>query len=196
MPGNNLTRQEAAERSSHLKVHHYDISIDVTKGEETFIAHTKVTFDCNQPGYSTFIDAVGKRIISARLNGSALDISKFDGESLTLPNLQITNECEIEIEAIYSKSGEGLQRSVDPVDNEVYLYSQGETAFIRNMYPCFDQPDLKATFNFTVTAPSHWEVISNTPVAAKTDVGRHHRSLSEFPTCGSADISLGCHRIV
>ncbi len=171
MPGNNLTRQEAAERSSHLKVHHYDISIDVTKGEETFIAHTKVTFDCNQPGSSTFIDAVGKRIISARLNGSALDISTFDGESLTLPNLQATNECEIEIEAIYSKSGEGLQRSVDPVDNEVYLYSQGETAFIRNMYPCFDQPDLKATFNFTVTAPSHWEVISNNPVATKNDVG-------------------------
>ena len=70
----------------------------------------------------------------------------------------------------YSNTGEGLQRSVDPVDNEVYLYSQGETAFIRKMYPCFDQPDLKATFTLTAIAPKHWSVISNSPVAEKLDL--------------------------
>ena len=171
MPGNNLSRAEAAERSNHLKVHHYDIALDVTTGEETFLARTKVTFSCSKDGYSTFIDAVGKKIISATLNGEAVDTSSFDGQSLALSNLKSENELVIEIEAIYSKSGEGLQRSVDPVDNEVYLYSQGETAFIRNMYPCFDQPDLKATFDFTVIAPSHWEVISNNPVKSKTDLG-------------------------
>ena len=171
MPGNNITRAEAAERSAHLKIHHYEVLLDVTKGEETFIARTKVTFDCNRPGYSTFIDAVGKRVISAELNGLAIDISTFDGESLTLKDLKESNELIVEVEAIYSKSGEGLQRSVDPVDNEVYLYSQGETAFIRNMYPCFDQPDLKATFAFSVIAPGHWEVISNNPVQNKSDLG-------------------------
>jgi aminopeptidase N len=171
MPGNNLTRAEAAERSAHLKVHHYDVFIDVTQGEVTFIARTKVTFDCDKPGYSTFIDAAGKRIISAALNGNPVDTSNFGGEFLALKDLKSSNELVIEIEAIYSKSGEGLQRSVDPVDNEVYLYSQGETAFIRNMYPCFDQPDLKATFAFTVVAPKHWEVISNNPVSKTTDIG-------------------------
>ena len=171
MPGNNLTRAEAAERSAHLSIHHYDVSIDVTRGEETFIATTKVTFACNKPGYSTFIDAVGKRIISATLNGAEVDTSSFTGESLVLSNLQAENNLEISVEAIYSKSGEGLQRSVDPVDKEVYLYSQGETAFIRNMYPCFDQPDLKSTFTFTAIAPSHWEVLSNNPLAKKTDLG-------------------------
>jgi len=70
----------------------------------------------------------------------------------------------------YSKTGEGLQRSVDPVDNEVYLYSQGETAFIRKMYPCFDQPDLKATFTLTAIAPNHWSVISNNPVKEKVEL--------------------------
>jgi aminopeptidase N len=70
----------------------------------------------------------------------------------------------------YSNTGEGLQRSVDPVDNQVYIYSQGETAFIRKMYPCFDQPDLKATFNLSVIAPNHWQVISNNPVKEKTEL--------------------------
>ena len=171
MPGNNLSRAEAHERSSILKVHNYQVELDVTQGDETFYAKTKVTFSCNKQGANTFIDAVGKRLISATLNGKAIDSSNFTGQSLHLKDLQADNELIVEIEAIYSKTGEGLQRSVDPVDNEVYLYSQGETAFIRNMYPCFDQPDLKATFDFTVTAPSHWEVISNNPVKKLSDLG-------------------------
>ena len=171
MPGNNISRAEAAERSSHLSVKHYDIHLDVTTGEETFHATSTVHFSCNKPGYDTFIDAVGKRIISATLNGSPVDTSNFDGETVYLKNLQAENVLTIEIEAVYSKSGEGLQRSVDPVDNEVYLYSQGETAFIRNMYPCFDQPDLKANFDISAIAPAHWQVISNNPVKSTTDMG-------------------------
>ncbi|NDA36640.1 MAG: hypothetical protein EBX82_04640 [Actinobacteria bacterium] len=142
MPGNNISRAEAAERSSHLSIKHYEVLLDVSGGAESFIATTKVSFDCNKVGYESFIDAVGKRIISATLNGQSVDVSNYDGESVFLKNLQASNELVIEIEAIYSKSGEGLQRSVDPVDNEVYLYSQGETAFIRNMYPCFWWDDL------------------------------------------------------
>jgi len=170
MPGNNLSRAEAADRSAHLKIHHYDVTLDVTTGEETFYSKSKVTFACSKPGYSTFIDAVGKRLISATLNGKPIEPSEFTGQSLFLKDLKAENELTVEVEAIYSKTGEGLQRSVDPVDNEVYLYSQGETAFIRNMYPCFDQPDLKSTFDFTVIAPAHWEVISNNPVKNKSDV--------------------------
>ena len=170
MPGNNLSRAEATDRSAHLRIHNYEVTLDVTTGDNTFYSKSKVTFACSKPGYSTFIDAVGKRLISATLNGKSIDSSEFTGQSLFLKDLQAENELVVEVEAIYSKTGEGLQRSVDPVDNEVYLYSQGETAFIRNMYPCFDQPDLKATFDFTVIAPSHWEVISNNPVKNKSVV--------------------------
>jgi len=169
MPGNNLSRAEAFERSNLLKVDNYQVTIDVTKGSETFYAKSIVKFRCNQPGASTFIDAVGKKLISATLNGASIPDSKFTGQSLQLDELKSENELIIEIEAVYSKTGEGLQRSVDPVDNEVYLYSQGETAFIRNMYPCFDQPDLKATFDFKVIAPSHWQVISNNPVKSSLE---------------------------
>jgi len=171
MPGNNISRAEAAERSSRLSIKGYEVLLDVSGGPESFLATTKVSFDCNKVGYESFIDAVGKRIISATLNGEGVDVSNYDGESVFLKNLQAQNELIIEIEAIYSKSGEGLQRSVDPVDNEVYLYSQGETAFIRSMYPCFDQPDLKATFSFTAIAPGHWQVISNNPVKEVIEIG-------------------------
>ena len=170
MPGLNSTRAEAAERSAHLAVASYELTLDLTTGDETFISETKIKFSCNKPGYETFLDAVGKNVISATLNGQNVDTANYDGESIFIKNLAAENELVIQMNGLYSKTGEGLQRSVDPVDNEVYLYSQGETAFIRKMYPCFDQPDLKATFTLTVIAPNHWSVISNNPVKEKVEL--------------------------
>ena len=171
MPGLNLSRTEAKDRAEHLYVNSYAVTLDVTKGEETFYSKSEVSFTCNKPGYATFIDAVGRSVISATLNGAAVDVSGFDGESIFITNLAADNVLVIELEAEYSKSGEGLQRSVDPADGEVYLYSQGETAHIRNMFACFDQPSLKATFTLTVTTPGHWAAVSNNPVESKVVKG-------------------------
>ena len=170
MPGLNSTRAEAAERSNHLAIKSYQVSLDLTLGDEIFESITVVKFSCNKAGYETFIDAVGRNVIKATLNGQVVDTANYDGESIFIKNLATENELVIHMNGLYSKTGEGLQRSVDPVDNEVYLYSQGETAFIRKMYPCFDQPDLKATFTLDVTAPAHWQVISNNPVREKIDL--------------------------
>ena len=170
MPGLNSTRAEAAERSNHLAIKSYQVSLDLTLGDEIFESITVVKFSCNKAGYETFIDAVGRNVIKATLNGQVVDTANYDGESIFIKNLATENELVIHMNGLYSKTGEGLQRSVDPVDNEVYLYSQGETAFIRKMYPCFDQPDLKATFTLEVTAPAHWQVISNNPVREKIDL--------------------------
>ncbi len=166
MPGINISRSEALERSEHLAVDSYNVFLDVSGTGDTFIAKSTVKFSCKTPGYNTFIDAVALRIISATLNGQSVDTSTFDGQTLFINNLAAENELTIEAEVAYSNTGEGLQKSVDPADNEIYLYSQGETAHIRKMYPCFDQPDLKATFTLSVLAPSHWEVLSNNPVGS------------------------------
>ena len=164
MPGSNISRSEALERSEHLTVESYEVFLDVTGTGETFFARSTVKFDCDQVGYDTFIDAVAERVISATLNGSPVNTNGYDGETIHLLNVQEHNVLVIEVEPRYSKSGEGLQKSFDPADNETYLYSQGETAYIRQVYPCFDQPNLKATFSLSVLAPQHWEVISNNPV--------------------------------
>ena len=186
MPGVNISRSEAAERAKHLTIESYDISLDLTVGSEVFLSTSRILFSCNTAGYDTFIDAVGKSIKSAILNGQSLDTSRYDGETLLVPGLSTKNELVIVMEGSYSNTGEGLQRSVDPVDNEAYLYSQGETAYIRKVYACFDQPSLKAEFTFHVTAPAHWEVISNNPVATKVEAdGKTHWSFTKTPRISS-----------
>ena len=82
---------------------------------------------------------------------------------MRLPGLAADNVAVITATGRYTNTGEGLHRFVDPVDDEVYLYSQFEVPDSRRMYPVFEQPDLKARFTFTVTAPAHWQVVSNSP---------------------------------
>ncbi len=88
-------------------------------------------------------------------------MSGFDGSRLELPGLAEANELVVDAVCAYSRTGEGLHRFVDPVDGEVYLYTQFETYDAHRMYACFDQPDLKANFTLQVTAPSHWTCVSN-----------------------------------
>lgn len=169
MSGTNLKQVEAAERSQILKVESYKIDLDVTTGAETFLVKTTIKFAGLKPGATTFIDCVGKRVISAKLNGADFD-PKFDGESIFLPAIAVDNTLEIEHEGIYSHSGEGLHRFVDPADDEVYLYTQFETGDARRMYACFDQPDQKATFAISTITPKHWEVISNYGIESTKDL--------------------------
>ena len=177
MPGVNLTRDEAATRSALVKTHSYQIDLDLTSSTETFIATTCVKFSGLKPGQSTFIDAVGKRVISATLNGVAFEVKDYDGQTIHLPALSAENELCLEIEGIYSNTGEGLHRFVDPADNEVYLYTQFETGDARQMYACFDQPDQKATFTISAITPKHWEVISNYDIDSVTDIDANSKKV-------------------
>ncbi len=157
----NLTRDQAAERAALVTVDNYRIDLDLTTGDKVFRSVTTVTFDA-LPGAETFIDIAADTVHSATLNGVALDVSAYDESTgIALTGVQATNVLVVEADCRYSNTGEGLHRFVDPVDNEVYLYSQFETADAKRMFACFDQPDLKATFAVTVTAPAHWQVISN-----------------------------------
>ncbi len=172
MPGMNLTRQEAAERADVVtRVHSYDIRLDLTGSARAFASTTTVVFDA-VPGSSTFIDAVTDSVQRVRLNGRDLDPAEVsDGVRIQLPELAESNELTVEAQALYTNTGEGLHRFVDPVDDEVYLYTQFEVPDSRRMYAVFEQPDLKAEFTFTVTAPAAWTVVSNQPVDSREEQG-------------------------
>ncbi len=172
MPGKNLTRDEAIARAAIVSVDHYDVELDLTTSEKTFRTRTTVSFTSPEPGAATFIDLIAESVESVTLNGEQLDAAQlFDGVRLQIPAVAERNELVIDATGDYMNTGEGLHRFVDPVDDEVYLYSQFEVADCRRMFAVFEQPDLKATYAFTVTAPSHWEVVSNSPTPVPTPTG-------------------------
>jgi aminopeptidase N len=171
MPGENLTRVEAEERAALVQPSAYDVELDLTRGPEVFGSTTTVRFT-GTPGASTFIDAITRIVHSVTLNGAELDPAEVsDGTRIQLPELQAENELVVVADALYTNTGEGLHRFVDPVDDEVYLYTQFEVPDSRRMFAAFEQPDLKATFRFTVTAPARWSVTSNQATPEPTPAG-------------------------
>ena len=181
MPGDNLTRVEAQQRKALVSVTSYEIALDLTTGPETFASTTRVTFTAAD-GASTFIDAVTAAVHSITLNGAALDTAVADGTRIALDGLAAENVLEVVADFAYTNSGEGLHRFVDPVDGEVYLYSQFEVPDSRRVYSVFEQPDLKATFQFTVTAPSAWQVVSNQPTPVPVSAGSTNSTWTFEPT--------------
>lgn len=186
MPGENLTRIEAATRAELLSVESYRIELDLTSSETTFRSKTTVRFDA-KVGSSTFIDAITETVHSITLNGESLPVSLADGVRIELPNLASSNELVVDADMFYMNTGEGLHRFVDPVDGEVYLYSQFEVPDSRRVFAVFEQPDLKATFQFVATTPAHWTVISNqtTPKPVTLADGKAFWEFSPTPRISS-----------
>ncbi|MBQ6642963.1 MAG: aminopeptidase N [Saccharopolyspora sp.] len=177
----NLTQDQARQRAALLDVESYVIELDLSDGAggpdvRTFGSTTTVRFRSAQAGAETWIDLIAGRVRGARLNGVELDVSGYsEQEGLRLPELAADNELVVHADCEYTNTGEGLHRFIDPVDGAVYLYSQFETADAKRMFTCFDQPDLKATYQITVHAPASWKVISNAAAeVADSELGRTH----------------------
>ncbi|MBV9379797.1 MAG: aminopeptidase N [Streptosporangiaceae bacterium] len=157
----NLTRAEARDRSALITVTSYQVELDLTGGDTTFRSVTVVRFGCTTPGSRTFINLAAPEVRQITLNGRRAGTDAFDGERITLDGLAAVNELRVVAECAYSRSGEGLHRFTDPADGNVYLYSDLETFDAHRIYACFDQPDLKATYELSVLAPEGWLVVSN-----------------------------------
>ena len=153
-----LTRAEAVTRAALLTVHAYSISLDVTTGPETFRSTTVVRFAA-APGSATFIEVRPAALHQAVLNGTPVDVAALHDGRLPLTGLAAENELVVSGEFPYSHECAGLHRYVDPADGNVYLYAQSAPNDAPAMFACFDQPDLKAPFTFSVTTPADWQVI-------------------------------------
>lgn len=172
MPGTNLTRDEAATRAALLDVSSYSVDLDLTTSETTFASTTTIEFTCSEPGAETFADLVDATVHSITLNGESLDPATAYADSrIALSGLAATNTLVVVADCTYSRTGEGLHRFVDPVDDRVYLYSQFEVPDARRVFTTFEQPDLKSVFTFVVRAPEQWKVVSNSPTPAPTALG-------------------------
>ena len=173
MSNQNLSRDEAALRSRLLSVTSYDVHLDLGNAEDTeaagFRSRSTIVFSCKEPGAATFLDFIHGGVSSVILNGKELDLDEaVDGSRIHLPDLQAENTVTVDGTALYSRSGEGLHRFLDPADGRTYLYTQYEPADARRVFADFEQPDLKASFTFTVTAPEGWQVASNGVETART----------------------------
>ncbi|HEY2074815.1 MAG TPA: aminopeptidase N [Streptosporangiaceae bacterium] len=181
MPLAEITRAETAERARLLDVRSYVVELDLTRGPEVFGSTSLISFDCAEPGAATYVDLVAETVHEITLNGTAIDpATAFADGRIAVAGLAASNELRVVADCAYGTGGFGLQRSVDSADGRIYTFTEFEAAHARQAFANFEQPDLKASFTFRVTAPAHWAVLSNQPAPEPRDAG-NGQAIWQFP---------------
>ncbi|MGV4924390.1 aminopeptidase N [Streptomyces sp. BHT-5-2] len=156
-----LQRPEAEARARRIHVDRYEIALDLTHGDEEFTSRTVIHFTAVEPG-DTFVEIRPVTLHTATLDGRPLDPAALDDNRLPLTGLTAgPHELRLDATMRYSRTGEGMHRFTDPADGESYVYTQLFMDDIQRVFGAFDQPDLKAAFDLTVTAPPTWTVLAN-----------------------------------
>ncbi len=169
----NLTERECRARAEAVTPSTYEVRLDLGAAtdptQETFTSETTLRFTATTD--TTWIDIVADRIEAASLNGAPLDVAAYDGARLRLAGLASDNELVVRAQCRYSRTGEGLHRFVDPEDEATYLYTHFEPTDSRRVFAVFEQPDLKASFTFQVTADASWTIRSGQPEVGRDEQG-------------------------
>ncbi|GCD88988.1 aminopeptidase [Nocardioides sp. LS1] len=160
-PTQSLQHAEALARFDLLTVDGYDVRLDLASSDETFRSVTTVRFQSQ--GGPTFIDLKPVSVREIRLNGAPVDVDTLVRGRLPLDTVAGANELVVDAVMRFRNDGEGLHRSVDPADGKHYVYGMCFMDAAPSIFPCFDQPDLKAPYTFLVTAPTDWVVVGNAP---------------------------------
>jgi aminopeptidase N len=142
---NSLSQSYAEFRSSLISGLTYDLSMTVDKGD-TFSGTIIVGFAMKE-ALSFTIDFAEGTVSELVVNGKKVKKITYNGKFITIPKKSLKkggNTVRITYKAPYSKTGNGLYKFLDPEDNTQYIYSDFEPYDANLMFPCFDQPDLKA----------------------------------------------------
>ena len=182
----NLTRDLAQHRSATIIVVRQAIHLDLSRASNpdvnTFDSTSTITLIPQES--SVEIDVVAQQAPSVEVDGRAVASSYADSrvrvDGLT-PGVEHT--VVVSAQCLYSHTGEGLHRYFDPEDGETYLYTHFEPTDARRVFACFDQPDMKTSFEVSVTAPAHWVVRANgaaESVTAVPELDGTARSITSF----------------
>jgi aminopeptidase N len=160
-----LTQAEAAQRAERVSDARYEVALDLVAGQSTYRGDVTLRFRASGSG-SLFLDFRGRTIERLEVNGVEVE-PEWTGYRLTLPAGLVADEMVVRVVYVndYDTGGDGFHRFVDPEDGEEYVYTNFEPYEAHRLFPCFDQPDIKAAYAFTATAPANWVVIANSPLA-------------------------------
>eukprot|EP00823_Brevimastigomonas_motovehiculus_P003198 TRINITY_DN1936_c0_g1_i3.p1 TRINITY_DN1936_c0_g1~~TRINITY_DN1936_c0_g1_i3.p1 ORF type:complete len:764 (+),score=245.19 TRINITY_DN1936_c0_g1_i3:44-2335(+) len=163
-----LTQAEAKTRALQISDVEYKLHLDLGK-DATYDGDCTISFvftplSSSSVDDSVFLDFSGHTVSTLTLNKEELkpaDCFRARRVYLKKAWLKSFNTLRIVFQNKYDTDGSGLHRFKDPLDEQVYLYSNFEPFDCHRMFPCFDQPNLKAPLSLTVRAPKEWLVVAN-----------------------------------
>ena len=151
-----VSQQLAQYRKELISDLEYTLHFSIPQEKETPVeGKIKIGFNLEQP-QETIIDfRKTENVHSVQANGTQTQYELLS-EHIIIPasaTVQGTNEVEI----VFTPEDQSLNR------NDEFLYTLLVPDRARTLFPCFDQPDLKASFNLSLQIPAGWVAVSNSP---------------------------------
>lgn len=165
LPEPGVARALALERAAQVKNLRYEIDASIPAAADLFSGRLTLRFDLAAAG-AVVLDyrpAAGGAIQALAVNGQGLD-PEVVNEHLVLPTVLLRagrNEVSLQFSAPIATAGSALTRHVDAADGAHYVYSLFVPADASSVFPCFDQPDLKAVWSLALTVPAGWQAVGN-----------------------------------
>jgi aminopeptidase N len=190
-----IPRDLARFRAQQLKDVRYQLSFTVTPKADFVSGHEELRFVQNPDDRGIlpeWLDFREGSISSLTVNGQAASTEIQNGHvELPAKLLKLDeNVVVIDFKAPIALAGKAITRFEDKDDGSEYIYTLFVPMDADMAFPCFDQPDLKARFRLTVTAPQDWVVISNTQSQEKTTTAAVDRDT----TAAKAETLIGFQR--
>ena len=162
IPQSKLTLTDATMRSQIISNVRYDLTITVDDRKDFFKGEETVRFQLSKVA-KVFLDFQGGIVQQLKVNDMTVTTAFHRDGKVELPVSPLKvgeNILRITFDHPYSKENNGLYQFKDPEDNRLYIYSHFEPYDASRMFPCFDQPDIKAKITLHVISPEQWIVTS------------------------------------
>ena len=157
-----VTLELARERAATLSDVRYTLALDVTRRDS---ARGSVEAQFQRRGAGDLVlDFRGPSLHGVRVNGAAVTDFQWAGGHIRIPARHLrdgANRVVAEFTTRIAAAGAPIIRADDPKDATTYLYTLLVPADANALFPCFDQPDLKARVRTQITAPPSWKVLAN-----------------------------------
>jgi aminopeptidase N len=169
-----LTDEEAQNRFRMIKNVSYKLNFQVQEQKDFFTGYVTIEFEAISLDKPLHLDFYEGKIDKLLVNGNEIKTFTYDNFRIHLNQSLFqsgVNTISVAYNRPFSKDGSGLYKFIDPVDQEEYFYSDFEPFDANKLFPSFDQPDLRATYELQVEAPAKWNVIGNTREINIEDLG-------------------------
>ncbi|WP_192348404.1 M1 family aminopeptidase [Algoriphagus sp. Y33] len=153
-------------RKQQLTNIHYKLSFDIpSRKSDPIPAHLILEAELIDLSHPLILDFHEKssHLLSLKVNGQESEITHRD-EHITIPE-KLLKKGFNSIEFDFLAGELSLNR------NEDFLYTLLVPDRARTLFPCFDQPSLKANYTLTITAPKTWKVLAGAPEIGADDKG-------------------------
>ena len=159
-----LSETDAQRRSERVSQVSYTLNFEIDGENPKYKGQSIIDFDLSDVSEPLTIDFKSGEVVGVKANGNALAHVEYNEKFITLPKDSLKsgrNQIVVDFKHDYSKTGAGFYRFKDPEDGNSYLYTDFEPYDSNQLFPQFDQPDLKADYELSVKAPKDWVVVSS-----------------------------------